>query len=98
VLRTTRAGAVIIRSVNEGEVYRFIKKPWDNVTLRVIVYFAFETIQLADENRRLLAAVRRQLAVLREMARQYPAVKARTHDEEEALQLAQEDLLGAARK
>jgi two-component system probable response regulator PhcQ len=36
----------IIRSINEGEVYRFIKKPWDNIALRVIVYFAFETNQL----------------------------------------------------
>jgi len=54
----------IIRSINEGEVYRFIKKPWDNTMLRVTIYFAFETIQLEEENRRLIAALRRQMTFL----------------------------------
>jgi DNA-binding NtrC family response regulator len=30
-----------IRSINEGEVYRFIRKPWRNADLRAIVHFAF---------------------------------------------------------
>jgi len=85
--------AVIIRSINEGEVHRFIRKPWDNITLRVTVYFAFETIQLEEENRRLLAALRRQITFLRDLEGEFPYVAARTRDEEAALQLAQEGLL-----
>src|SRR2546423_5956472 len=42
--------AVIVRSINESEGYRFLRKPWDNITLRVTVHFAFEMIQPQDEN------------------------------------------------
>jgi two-component system probable response regulator PhcQ len=83
----------IIRSVNEGEVYRFIKKPWDNTMLRVTVYFAFETIQLEEENRRLIAALRRQMNFLRDMEHDFPYLAALTRDEDAQLLLAEADLL-----
>jgi len=83
----------IIRSINEGEVYRFIKKPWDNTVLRVTVYFAFETIQLEQENRRLIAALRRQMNFLRDMERDFPYLAALTRDEDAALLLAEADLV-----
>ncbi len=83
----------IIRSINEGEVYRFIKKPWDNTMLRVTVYFAFETIQLEDENRRLVAALRRQVNFLRDMERDFPYLAALTRDEDANLLLAEADLV-----
>jgi two-component system probable response regulator PhcQ len=83
----------IIRSINEGEVYRFIKKPWDNTLLRVTVYFAFESIQLEQENRRLIAALRRQMNFLRDLERDYPYLAALTRDEDAALLLAEADLV-----
>jgi adenylate cyclase len=43
---TDRATAV--RSINEGEVYRFIEKPWDNELLRITVQFAFEALGLQE--------------------------------------------------
>ena len=57
----------VIRSINEGEVYRFICKPWDNTSLRTMVHFAFEVVLLEEENRQLLAIVRRQRAELRQV-------------------------------
>jgi len=57
----------VIRSINEGEVYRFIRKPWDNTSLRTMVHFAFEVVLLEEENRQLLAIVRRQRAQLRQV-------------------------------
>jgi DNA-binding NtrC family response regulator len=86
---------VIIRSVNEGEVYRFIKKPWDNTMLRVTVYFAFETIQLEEENKRLLAALRRQVNFLRNLERDFPYLSTMMRDEDAALLLAEADLVGS---
>jgi DNA-binding NtrC family response regulator len=83
----------IIRSINEGEVYRFIKKPWDNTMLRVTVYFAFETIQLEEENRRLIAALRRQMNFLHDMERDFPYLAALTRDEDATLLLAEADLV-----
>jgi DNA-binding NtrC family response regulator len=76
----------IVRSINDGEVYRFIQKPWDNSVLRVTVHFAFETLALEAENRRLLAAVRRQVEFAREMEKALPGIAELTPEEEEALQ------------
>ena len=84
---------VIIRSINEGEVYRFIKKPWDNTMLRVTIYFAFETIQLEEENRRLVAALRRQMNFLKDLERDFPYLAALTRDEDAQLLLAEADLV-----
>jgi DNA-binding NtrC family response regulator len=46
-----------VRSINESEVYRFIAKPWNDSDLRTIMHFAFETIRLEREKRRLLSLV-----------------------------------------
>ena len=84
---------VIIRSINEGEVYRFIKKPWDNTMLRVTIYFAFEANQLEEENRRLVAALRRQMNFLKDLERDFPYLAALTRDEDAQLLLAEADLV-----
>jgi len=88
---------VIIRSINEGEVYRFIRKPWDNTMLRVTVYFAFETIILEEENRRLLSALRRQVHFLRDLEKDFPYLAALTRDEDATMLLAEADLVEAPR-
>src|SRR5207237_9989261 len=63
-----------LRSINESEVYRFIRKPWNNSDLRTIMHFAFETIRLEREKRQLLAQVRdERLAVLRRGSPEDPA-------------------------
>lgn len=48
-----------VRSINEAEVYRFVRKPWNNADLCTIVRLAFEVIVLEDEKRMLLGIVRR---------------------------------------
>jgi two-component system, probable response regulator PhcQ len=84
----------IIRAVNEGEVYRFLAKPWNNTMLRVTVYFAFEAIQLEEENRRLSNALRRQLHFVRSLERDFPYLAALARQEEAELLLAQADRMG----
>lgn len=59
----------IIEAVNEGAVYKFLTKPWDDDLLRNHVAQAFEQSELAAENRRLGEAVQqanRELAVANE--------------------------------
>lgn len=79
---------VVVRSINDGEVYRFIQKPWDNSVLRVTVHFAFETLALEAENRRLLAAVRGQIELAREIEEAFPGIAELTPEEEEAIRLS----------
>jgi PAS domain S-box-containing protein/diguanylate cyclase (GGDEF)-like protein len=43
----------IIDAVNEGAIYKFLTKPWDDERLRSHVAEAFRQKDLADENRRL---------------------------------------------
>jgi DNA-binding NtrC family response regulator len=52
-----------VRSINESEVYRFIRKPWNDPDLRTIMHFAFETIRLERDKRRLLSLVRDERAM-----------------------------------
>ena len=60
-LRMTLSGYTdlqsIIEAVNEGAVYKFLTKPWDDELLRSHVAHAFEQSELAAENARLWAAV-----------------------------------------
>jgi diguanylate cyclase (GGDEF)-like protein/PAS domain S-box-containing protein len=47
----------IIDAVNEGAIYKFLTKPWDDERLRGHVAEAFRQRALADENRRLATQV-----------------------------------------
>jgi DNA-binding NtrC family response regulator len=75
-----------VRSINEAEVYRFIRKPWNNHDLRTIVRLAFDVVVLEDEKRRLIEIVRKHRAA-RESADAGP------EDEAELLLLAEADLV-----
>ena len=45
-------------AVNEGAIYKFLTKPWDDEQLRKHIAQAFEHKEMADENRRLSLEVR----------------------------------------
>ena len=84
----------IIKAINEGEVYRFIPKPWSNTMVRVMVYFAFETIQLEEENRRLVKALQRQLQFVRSLDRDFPYLSALARQEEAEILLVEAERNG----
>ena len=75
-----------VRSINEAEVYRFLRKPWNNADLRTVVQLAFEVIVLEDEKRQLVDIVRRYREA-RERGEPAPRL------ESELLLLAEADLL-----
>ncbi|MFN2549908.1 MAG: response regulator [Myxococcales bacterium] len=56
-----------LRSINESEVYRFIRKPWNNRDLRTIVHFAFEVARLQEENQQLIELGRKQRDVRKKL-------------------------------
>ncbi len=50
-------------ATNRGEVYRIIRKPWDEVELQVIICQCLEKYNLIQENRRLQAQLLNQTRV-----------------------------------
>jgi len=64
----------LVAAINEGEVYRFVLKPWDNDELRVTVRRAIEQQELLAENRRLAQTVREQREEIRELEHANPGI------------------------
>lgn len=79
-----------IKAINDGNVYRFLTKPWDDVELKVTLYLAFEHLDLEREHRRLLATVRRQANLIQDLEAQYPGIGALRRDAEGAILLDEE--------
>jgi DNA-binding NtrC family response regulator len=63
-----------MRAVNNGEIYRFFTKPWDDTMLLLAIRSAVEKFELEDENRRLLKTVKRQSQELKSLEQHYPGI------------------------
>lgn len=63
-----------VRAIQEGEIYRFLAKPCEQLELKVTVHLALEQLELTREHRRLLEFVssRPELAKALEEARRRP--------------------------
>ncbi|RFC34042.1 MAG: Response regulator c-di-GMP phosphodiesterase RpfG family [Candidatus Nitrotoga sp. SPKER] len=68
-----------IEAINQGQIFRYISKPWDDQDMRLIVRHALEHKQLEHDKRRLEALTQRQNEELRELNASLEArVEART--------------------
>lgn len=67
----TGNGAVdtVVSAINDGAIYRFVTKPWDNVDLRLTLRLCFDRLELVRENRHLLATLKAQMRGLSEYER-----------------------------
>ena len=63
-----------MRAVNNGEIYRFFTKPWNDTELKLALRSAVEKYDLEAENRRLLRTIRHQSQELRYLERSYPGI------------------------
>jgi signal transduction histidine kinase len=54
----------VIDAINQGNVYRYISKPWEVSELKAVLKQAFEFYQLQDERRKLLKEVQSKNAQL----------------------------------
>jgi DNA-binding NtrC family response regulator len=97
MLRIILTGAadleLAMAAVNEGEVYRFLTKPWDNVELELTVRLGLERLALERENRRLLATVERQSDVLRALEAEHPGITAVRRDASGTFVLEDDEVL-----
>jgi two-component system, probable response regulator PhcQ len=63
-----------MKAVNDGEIYRFFMKPWDDTDLRMAIHSAIEKFDLQKENERLLELVRKQSGELSSIESRYPGI------------------------
>ncbi|MDD2734236.1 MAG: response regulator [Desulfuromonadaceae bacterium] len=63
-----------MKAVNEGEIYRFFSKPWDDHNLKFAIRSAIEKYDLEAENRRLLATVKDQAMEIKVLEKRYPGI------------------------
>ena len=84
----------ITDAINEGAIYKFLTKPWDDERLRVHIEEAFKHKEMVDENRRLGNAVQhanQELAQVNErLQKLLKAQHEQIHREETSLVIARE--------
>ncbi|RJQ20825.1 MAG: response regulator [Nitrospiraceae bacterium] len=71
-----------MKAVNNGEIYRFFAKPWNDIELKLAVRSAIEKYNLEEENRGLLKTVKRQALELRQLEKIYPGITSLKKDKE----------------
>jgi DNA-binding NtrC family response regulator len=76
-----------MKAVNEGEIYRFFSKPWNDHDLIFAMRSAIEKFDLEAENRRLLATVKTQAKELKVLEKHYPGISDVERDQRGSLVL-----------
>lgn len=71
----------ITEAINEGAIYKFLTKPWDDDRLRAHVREAFARKELADENRRLSGEIRNNNAELAQVNERQQEMLARQREQ-----------------
>jgi two-component system NtrC family sensor kinase len=71
----------IVEAINDGQVYRFIPKPWNDQELLTSILRAFEQYKLQEENTKLYVELQKRNAELQDLAKNLEEkVAARTRD------------------
>lgn len=66
-----------INAINEGEVFRFIRKPWDDIDLKITIRHALMQYDLWTQNQYLRSEVVRQQQTLMKLENEYPGITQR---------------------
>jgi DNA-binding NtrC family response regulator len=76
-----------IEAINEGEVYRFMTKPWNDIELKVTLKNLLDFIDLRRRNQVLMDTVDRQRAFIDKMDQENPGIFEVERDESGAIVL-----------
>ena len=63
-----------IQAINEGEVFRFLTKPWNDVELRITLKQLLDFIELRRENQTLMDTVRKQQDFIDGLSKEHPDI------------------------
>lgn len=81
-----------IKAINQGEIYRFLTKPWDDTELQVTIHVALEKLTLERGNRRLLQELKAHKRLLVMLEEQHPGISGVQRDASGAVLISDDDL------
>lgn len=84
----------VVAAINEGEIFRFLRKPWDETELKLTIHLALEQQRTERENRQLLDLLRRQADVIRGLEKAHPGIASIERDASGAILIDEADLAG----
>lgn len=80
----------VIRSINQGEIYRFFTKPCNEVDLSVTIRQALQQKDLVAETQRLLKVARQQSNLLHDLEKSHPGITQVETDDSGAILIDEE--------
>ena len=80
-----------IRAINEGEIYRFLLKPCNEIDLALSIRQALEQKELVCQSRKLLKAVQSQMSFLQSLEKEQPGISTLRRTAEGAVVIPEED-------
>ncbi len=86
-----------MQAINEGAIYRFLTKPWDNNELLLAIRLGIRTYETEEQNRKLVRLVKKHEVVLARLEGQQPGITGLSRRTDGSLVLGDEDLERALR-
>jgi len=75
----------VIAAINDGAVFRFLTKPWDDDEVKLTIHLAIRQVSMERENRRLLALVSKLARRIQELEDEHPGIHSVRRDERGAI-------------
>ena len=82
---------ITISAINQGEVFRFLLKPWDDKELKTILRISFQYHDLIVENKKLAATIKKQFSLLEGIEKKYPGITKVARAEDGTIHFEDED-------
>lgn len=82
----------VIGAINDGEVFRFLRKPWDDDEVKLTIHLAVRQSRLEKENRRLLHLLKDQAKQIQSLERKHPGISSIQRDATGAILIDDEEL------
>lgn len=82
---------ISFKTINEGEIFRFLLKPWNIEELNMTLHMALRYYDLILENDRLTKTVKIQNSVLEEIEKKYPGITAINEEDDGTIRIDDED-------
>ena len=73
------------KAINNGEIYKFFNKPWDDFELVVSVKYAIRQKYLEQENKKLKQKIQNQNQMLEKLEKEFPGIASKKVDADGAI-------------